>query len=225
MLLTGPTEPTAARPLGSVGFLLTPGVYNTELMAPYDVFQHLRSQVKDAPDVFTVAAKKGPVKTSEGLTITPDHTFSDAPPIDLLVVPSAASSMDADLQDRGLIEWVRRSGSRARLLLSLCNGAFVLAKAGLLDGLEATTFPGDQERLGQMFPSAHVQRGVLFVHDGKAVTSVGGMPSYEAALYLVERLYGRKAAESIARGLILRWDLAEIPHREAPGAIVAAVAR
>jgi transcriptional regulator GlxA family with amidase domain len=222
MLLTGPTESTAARPLGSVGFILTPGVYNTELMAPYDVFRHLRHQVENAPDVFTVAAKKGPLKTAEGLTVVPDHTFADAPPIDLLVVPSAAGSMDGDLQDRDLIDWVRRSGSRARLLLSLCNGAFVLAKAGLLDGLEATTFPGDQDALGRMFPGARVQKGVLFVHDGKAVTSVGGMPSYEAALYLVERLYGRKAAEGIARGLILRWDLAEIPHREAPGATLTA---
>jgi transcriptional regulator GlxA family with amidase domain len=211
-------ERTQAGPLVSVGFLVLPGVYNSELMAPYDVLHHLRFHVKGAPDVFTVAPSAGPIKTFEGLTLTPDYTFADAPPIDLLVVPSAEHNLDSDLTDEKLIAWVRDVGRRAKLLLSLCDGAFVLAQAGLLDGLEATTFPGDQEPFGKRFPRVKLRRGVLFVHDGKAVTSEGGAKSYEPALYLVERLYGAEAARRIGRGLVIDWDLASLRHRRAPGA-------
>jgi transcriptional regulator GlxA family with amidase domain len=206
-------------PLRGIGVLALPGVYNSELMAPYDVLQHLRFHVKPAPEIFTVAPEARPLLTFEGLTLTPRHGFGDAPPIDLLVVPSAEHNMDSDLEDRRLIGWVRDAGRKARLLLSLCDGAFVLAKAGLLDGLEATTFPADQDRFGAMFPQVKLQRGPLFVHDGKAVTSVGGARSYEAALYIVERLYGAEVARGIGRGLVIDWSLAGVSHRRAPGAL------
>jgi transcriptional regulator GlxA family with amidase domain len=207
-----------APPLRSVGFLVLPGVYDTELAAPYDVLQHLQSHVDGAPRVFTVAPSTGTIETFEGLKLSPTYTLENAPEIDLLVVPSARDNMDGDLRDERLISWVRRRGHQARLLLSLCDGAFVLAKAGLLDGLEATTFPGDQDRFERTFPAVALKRDVLFVHDGKAVTSVGGARSYEAALYVVERLYGKKAADGIARGLVIDWNLSALPHRLAPGA-------
>jgi len=212
-----PAAPPAA-PLRTVGFLVVPGVYNSELMAPYDVLDHVRFRTKDAPRVFTVAPKAGPLRTFEGLTLTPHHTFADAPPIDLLVVPSAEHSMDADLQDAALIAWVRETGRQAKLVLSLCDGAFVLAKAGLLDGLEATTFPADQDRFATMFPRVKLQRGVVFVHDGKAVTGVGGARSYDPAMYLVERLYGDDARAKIGEGLVLDWSRSAVKHRLTPGA-------
>lgn len=209
---------TTPGPLLNVGFLVLPGVYNTELTAPYDVLQHLRFHVKGAPEVFTVAPRPGPLKTFEGLTLVPDYTFADAPSIDLLVVPSAEHNLDSDLKDEALVAWVRETGRRAKLVLSLCDGAFVLAQAGLLDGLEATTFPGDQDAFASRFPRVKLQRGVLFVHDGKALTSAGGARSFEPALYLVEQLYGAEAARRIGRGLVLDWNLAGLAHRRAPGA-------
>jgi transcriptional regulator GlxA family with amidase domain len=211
--------PAAAAPLlRTVGFLVLPGVYNSELMAPYDVLDHVRFRTKDAPQVFTVAPKAGPLRTFEGLTLTPHYTFVDSPPVDLLVVPSAEHNMDTDLEDAAIIDWVRETGRKAKLVLSLCDGAFVLAKAGLLDGLEATTFPGDQDRFAKMFPAVKLQRGVIFVHDGKAVTSVGGARSYDPAMYLVERLYGDDARAKIGEGLVLDWSRAAVSHRVAPGA-------
>jgi transcriptional regulator GlxA family with amidase domain len=213
------TDP--AQPIRSIGFLVLPGVYNTELMAPYDVFDHLRFRMEEAPEVFTVAPVPGAVRTFEGLHLLPHYTFEDVPPIDLLVVPSAEHNMDSDLANDTLIAWVRRSGSRSQLVLSLCDGAFLLAKAGLLEGLEATTFPGDQDRFAEMFPRIKLQRGVSFVHDGKAVTSVGGAKSYEAALYLVERLYGRTPAEKISTGLVIDWNLSHVKYRCTPGALLA----
>jgi transcriptional regulator GlxA family with amidase domain len=209
-----PAEP----PLRTVGFLIVPGVYNSELMAPYDVLDHVRFRTKDAPRLFTVAPKAGPLRTFEGLTLTPHYSFADAPPIDLLVVPSAEHNMDRDLENAALIAWVRERGRKAKLVLSLCDGAFVLAKAGLLDGLEATTFPGDQDRFAAMFPTVKLQRGVIFVHDGKAVTSVGGARSYDPAMYLVERLYGDDARARIGEGLVLDWSRVAVKHRVAPGA-------
>ena len=149
---SGVSAAPAAPPLRSVGFLVLPGVYNSELMAPYDVLDHVRFRTKDAPRLFTVAPKAGPLRTFEGLTLTPHYSFADAPPIDLLVVPSAEHNMDKDLEDAVLIAWVRETGRKAKLVLSLCDGAFILAKAGLLDGLEATTFPGDQDRFGTPVP-------------------------------------------------------------------------
>jgi transcriptional regulator GlxA family with amidase domain len=211
---------TAEPPLKSIGFLVLPGVYNSELMAPYDVLDHVRFRVKDAPRVFTVAKEKGTIRTYEGLTLTPHFTFADAPAIDLLVVPSAEHNMDSDLKDATLIAWVRNTGLKAKLVMSLCDGAFVLAQAGLLDGLEATTFPGDQDRFAKAFPNVKLQKGPIFVHDGKAVTSVGGARSYDPALYLAERLYGGPAAAQIAQGLVLDWSLPTVKHRIAAGALL-----
>jgi transcriptional regulator GlxA family with amidase domain len=218
-LLPGPASP-AEPPLKTIGFLVLPGVYNSELMAPYDVLDHVRFRVKDAPRVFTVAKQKGPLRTFEGLTLVPHFTFADAPAIDLLVVPSAEHNMDTDLKDEALIAWVRATGSKAKLVMSLCDGAFILAQAGLLDGLEATTFPGDQDRFAKAFPKVKLQRGPIFVHDGRAVTSVGGARSYDPAMYVAERLYGGPAVSQIAQGLVLDWNLAAVKHRVATGALL-----
>ena len=199
---------------------MLPGVYNSELMAPYDVLQHLEFHIDDAPDIFTVAPDPGPVKTFEGLELTPHYSFADAPPIDLLVIPSAENNMTSDLEDERLMAWIRDTGGSARLLLSLCDGAFLFAGAGLLHGLEATTFPGDQDRFEKTFPKVDLKREVVWVHDGKAVTGVGGARSYEPALYIVEKLYGAEAARGIGRGLVIDWDLSSHAHRVGPRATV-----
>jgi transcriptional regulator GlxA family with amidase domain len=153
------------------------------------------------------------VRTFEGLRILPDYTLGSAPPIDVLVVPSAEHSLDTDLENEALIRWVRGVGMRAQYVLSLCDGAFVLAKAGLLDGRAATTFPADVARFRELFgATVDVREDVSFVHDGPAITSVGGAPSFEAALYLCELLYGAKAARGIGRGLVIDWVRDEVEH-------------
>jgi transcriptional regulator GlxA family with amidase domain len=209
-----PPAPERFRDL-HVGFLIVDGVYNTELMAPFDVFHHTVFHTSPGMRVFTVAPTSAPVTTFEGLRILPDYTFDNAPPIDVLVVPSAEHSMDRDLEDAVMIGWVRRTGLRARTVLSLCDGAFVLAKAGLLDGRDATTFPADIERFRQTFPAVDVKEAVSFVHDGPALTSAGGAKSYDAALYLCQKLYGRKTARGIAGGLCIDWDLDAVEHEVA----------
>ena len=203
-----------------VGFLIVDGVYNTELTAPFDVLHHSMFRTEPGMRVFTVAPTRRTVVTFEGLRIQPDYGFADAPELDVLVVPSAHHSLDTDLENAELIQWVRAAGEGADLILSLCDGAFVLAEAGLLDGLEATTFPGDLEAFEQRYGSrlAAVHRDVSFVHDGKAITSPGGAVSFDAALYLHELYFGTEATRATARGLVLDWDRGAVAHVVAQGA-------
>ncbi|MFQ5670598.1 MAG: DJ-1/PfpI family protein [Acidobacteriota bacterium] len=206
-----PAAPRAVPPQ-VIAFLVVDGVYDTELTAPLDVLQHVRFHAPDAPRTILVSPDGRAVHTFEGLVIHADHSFATAPPIDVLVVPSAEHSMDTDLENEAMIQWVRRVGRRALHVVSLCDGAFVLARAGLLDGQPATTFPADQDRFAARFPQVRLIREVSFVDAGQALTSVGGARSFEVALWLAERLYGRPAARGIARGLVIDWEAGTVPH-------------
>ena len=165
-------------------------------------------------NVFTVANTDDPILTFEGMRIVPDFNYlSDSiPKIDILVVPSAEHHLDSDLEDEAMLNFVKRVDANAQFITSHCDGAFVLAKAGLLEGTVSTTFPSDIDAMREMFPSLDVRKEVLFVHDGKYITSAGGAKSFEAALYLCEYLYGKEIAQSLAGGLVIDWDLQEVPH-------------
>jgi transcriptional regulator GlxA family with amidase domain len=128
-----------------------------------------------------------------------------------LVVPSAEHHLDSDLKDTAMIGFVQRTARDAQFITSHCDGAFVLAKAGLLDGIACTTFPSDIEKMRKMFPSLDVRDKVFFVHDGKFITSSGGAKSFEAALYLCEFLYGAEVARRLAQGLVINWKLGDVP--------------
>ena len=207
------------RPLRA-GFLVVDGVYNTELMAPFDVFQHTQFHTKPNPgmEVVTISPTGQPVTTFEGIRITPNYGFQNTPPLDVLVVPSARGSMDADLRNAALIDWVRRVGGQARHVVSLCDGAFVLAQAGLLDGVPATTFPEDYDRLVKQFPKVDLRINVSFVDAGKILTSQGGARSYDVAMHLVDKLYGTRVAQGIGQGLLIPWP--PDPDTMAPREIV-----
>lgn len=198
----------------NAAFLIVDGVYNSELVAPMDVLQHTIFHDEHGIKVFTVSVSTAPITTFEGLKIIPDFSFEkdSLPAIDILIVPSAQHSMDSDLENVKLIEFVKKSGKEASYVMSLCDGAFVLAKAGLLEMHQCTTFPGDIEKFKATFPQLNVHEGVSFVHDRKIITSAGGAKSYDPALYLVELLYGKKAADGIGKGLVIDWDLSMIKH-------------
>jgi transcriptional regulator GlxA family with amidase domain len=191
------------------------GVYNTELTAPYDIFQHtiFRKNIK-AMNVFTVANTDKPITSFEGMRILPDFNYvkDSLPKIDILVVPSAEHHLDTDLEDDVMLDFIRKIDKEALFITSHCDGAFVLAKAGLLDNSVSTTFPSDIDKMRELFPDLDIRKDVLFVHDGKYITSAGGAKSFEAALYLSEYLYGKTNAESLAGGLVIDWDLEKVPH-------------
>ncbi|MBD0850936.1 DJ-1/PfpI family protein [Maribacter arenosus] len=199
----------------NVAFLIMNGTYNTEFTAPFDIFQHTRFRkgIK-AMNTFTVANSLDPITTFEGVRILPDfdYTRDSIPNIDILVVPSAEHHLDSDLKDSLLLNFVRKIDKNALFMTSHCDGAFVLAAAGILDSVTSTTFPGDIELYRKTFPHIKVEDSILFVHDHKYITSAGGAKSFEAALYLCELLYGKEIAMSIAKGLVIDWDVTKVPH-------------
>ncbi|WP_291963541.1 DJ-1/PfpI family protein [Maribacter sp.] len=199
----------------NVAFLIMQGTFNTEFTAPFDIFQHTkyRENIK-AMNTFTVANTLEPITTFEGVRILPDYDYTkdDLPKIDILVVPSAEHSMDSDLKDTLMLDFIKKIDKTALYMTSHCDGAFLLAKAGILDSVASTTFPSDVENYRNMFPNLNIKDNVLFVHDGKYITSAGGAKSFEAALYLCEVLYGKEITKSLAKGLVIDWDLAKVPH-------------
>lgn len=199
----------------NVAFLIMDGTYNTELTAPFDIFQHtiFREGIK-AMNVFTVADTDEAITSFEGMRILPDFNYlkDSLPKIDILVVPSAEHHLDTDLENKKLIEFVQKVDKEAQFVTSHCDGAFVLAKAGVLNNQVSTTFPSDIDKMRTMFPDLDIRKEVLFVHDGKYITSAGGAKSFEAALYLCEYLYGKDIAKSLAGGLVIDWDVEKVPH-------------
>lgn len=199
----------------NVAFLIMDGTFNTELTAPFDIFQHtiFRENIK-AMNVFTVANTDNPITTFEGMRILPDFNYlkDSLPKIDVLVVPSAEHHLDTDLEDTKMIDFVKRVDKDAMFITSHCDGAFVLAKAGLLNDKVSTTFPSDIDKMRTTFPDLDIRKEVLFVHDGKYITSAGGAKSFEAALYLCEFLYGKEVAKSLAGGLVIDWNVDVVPH-------------
>ncbi|WP_347922449.1 DJ-1/PfpI family protein [Pontimicrobium sp. SW4] len=199
----------------NVAFLIMDGTFNTELTAPFDIFQHtiFREGIK-AMNVFTVANTNDAITTFEGMRILPDFNYltDELPLIDILVVPSAENHLGKDLEDEAMINFVKQIDKEAKFVTSHCDGAFVLAKAGLLDNVISTTFPSDIDKMRDMFPSLDIRKDVLFVHDEKYITSAGGAKSFEAALYLCEFLYGKEVTQQLASGLVIDWDVKNVPH-------------
>ncbi|MEM8929788.1 MAG: DJ-1/PfpI family protein [Acidobacteriota bacterium] len=194
-------------------FVIADKVYNSELMAPYDVLQH--SIFRDASDYIATAVVSedgGPVETFEGIVVQAHYSFETAPKADILVIPSTEGSLERDLEDPEYMAWVTQAVADAEWVITVCDGAFPLAATGVLDGRVATTYPGDRQRFAEMFPKVDMRDDVRLVVDGKYLTSVGGGMSYEPAFWLVEELYGAEHVKATARGLVWPWDRATVPH-------------
>lgn len=199
-----------------VGILVYPGVYNTEFIAPLDVFSHAAKHSQRRLEVFTVAPTFGSVTTAEGLRILPQYSFPTAPAIDWLIVPSGANYR-TDVEDAALINWIRQAGHGAQVVHSNCWGAFLLGAAGLLEAKRATTYPESLEEFAQRFPNIRVEKNLTLVDDDGAVTSAGGVVSYDAALYLVEKYLGSAVADRVAAGLVIDWQARRSNYLTAAG--------
>ena len=190
----------------SVGILLFENVEVLDFAGPFEVFSRTRlvpgtdSRRSDdsAPfRVFTVAAARAPLRTTGGLEVVPSHAFGDTPPIDLLVVPGGFGTR-ALLSDEATLDWIRRIASRARLVTSVCTGALLLAKAGLLDGRRATTHWASHDLLATLGKGILVDRDARFVDDG-VISSAGVSAGIDMAFSVVERLCGKVVADETAR--------------------------
>ena len=188
-----------------VGILIFDDVEVLDFAAPFEVFSRTRlepgvasrrSDVTAPFEVFTVAPSRSIVVATGGLRVEPHHDFVSAPPIDLLVVPGGFGTR-ALLHDASVLAWIRATAGKARLVTSVCTGALLLAKVGLLAGRRATTHGGAFDLLAEVDPSIQVQRDVRVVRDG-VVTSAGVSAGLDMALEVVEDLLGEGVAADVA---------------------------
>jgi transcriptional regulator GlxA family with amidase domain len=149
-----------------------------------------------------VAPESGPLATSSELALLPNSGLPDPAPIDTLLVTGGPGVAVAE-QDEPLIRWLRDAAGRSRRVASVCNGAFLLARAGILDGRRATTHWAACKELRQRYPRVTVEEDPIFVQDGCVWTSAGVTAGMDLALALVEEDLGRAVALEIARWLVL----------------------
>jgi transcriptional regulator GlxA family with amidase domain len=167
------------------------GTQVTSLMAAYGLLS-----TSDEFAVFTVAPERTFLPVTGGLAILPDFSFANAPTADLIVVPAVL-----DPSNIRILEWVKQQAPKAKMILSLCEGARVLANAGLLKGRQATSHFLAISDLKRTEPNANWKQGPRVLTDGNITTSAGVMASYEAVLFAIEQFAGKKAAEKAYRAL------------------------
>ncbi|HEY6912127.1 MAG TPA: DJ-1/PfpI family protein [Myxococcales bacterium] len=181
-----------------VAVLVFPGAELIDYAGPWEVFGQTGAKI------FTVAPDAGVIRSVFGLAVKPDYDLQHAPPADVLLVPGG--SIAPLREDDRVMSWLRERAASSRFVLSVCNGAFLLAKAGLLDGLSATTTATLLDELAAASPTTRVIRDRRFVDNGRIITSGGLSAGVDGALHVVERIYGRARAEEIARDIEYRWD-------------------
>ena len=147
---------------------------------------------------FTVAEAPGTVRAVNGLKLTPDYLLEAAPAPAVLVVPGGAGTR-ALLQRPSLLEWLRGRAARAEMVMSVCTGALVLARAGLLDGLRVTTHHECLDELRALEPGATIDPGRRFHDNGRILTAAGITAGIDCALHVVGRLFGAGAADRTMR--------------------------
>ncbi|MEV1019624.1 GlxA family transcriptional regulator [Streptomyces sp. NPDC050264] len=183
--------------------LLFDDVQSLDVTGPVEVFAGATLAAGSATAgyrVRTASLDGAPVRTSSGLTLVPDHALSDAPAPHTVLVPGGQGTRRPDPR---LIDWLRENAPHAQRIVSVCTGAILLARAGLLDGRRATTHWAYCDRLARDHPAIDVDPDPIYVRDGNVATSAGVTAGIDLALALVEEDHGRDTALTIARHLVV----------------------
>jgi transcriptional regulator GlxA family with amidase domain len=151
-----------------------------------------------------VVAKKKEVVNAQGLHVMPSYSIADAPRPDIVLFPGGPATRYIN-DDPEFFAWAKKVSEEAEIAQSVCTGAFVLGKAGLLDGLEVTTFHGAIDGLQKAYPRAQVKRGRRFVDNGRVVTTAGISAGIDGSLHVVARLLGRRIADEVANYMEYAW--------------------
>ena len=184
------TSPKLAPPANgaiNVAMVISEGVNVIDLSGPWGVFESVQLP-NGGFDLMIVAETMDIVSSSSGLKIKPDHTFADAPAFQVVVIPAQNGST-------AMRDWLKKVALATDVTMSVCTGAFQLAKAGLLNGKAATTHHEFLDKLEKQFPEIQVKRGVRFV-EGEKISTAGGLTSgTDLALRVVERYFSREVAQ------------------------------
>lgn len=180
-----------------VAILIFEGVQIIDYTGPWEIFGQAGF------DIFTVAKNSDAINTTFGMKVTPHYTLEDHPKPDIVLVPGG-QVLDTQ-KDPVIQKWLNEKTEQAEIVLSVCNGAYILAKAGLLNGLKATTTRSLVDGLANAAPNITVVHNTRFVDNGKVITSGGLSAGMDAALHVVSRIHGEKRANRIAYGIEYDW--------------------
>jgi transcriptional regulator GlxA family with amidase domain/YHS domain-containing protein len=181
-----------------VAFVLGKDAEVLDFAGPLEVFA--TASTADGKPLFApymLAVSKAPVTVGGGMQVLPDHEFKSAPQPKLIVIPA----MNFSAQDTEMLDWIRGAATATDLTMSVCNGAFVLAMTGLLDGKPATCHHGGFFRFAANYPQVHLQRGARFVEVGNLASAGGISSGIDLALRVVERYLGHERAVQVADGM------------------------
>jgi putative intracellular protease/amidase len=181
-----------------VAILIFDGVQIIDYAGPYEVFGQAGC------NVYTVAANADTITTAMGMKVTPSYTLDNAPRPDILVIPGGG--VTATQNDAKVIKWIQDSAKDAGHVLSVCNGAFILAKTGLLDGLTATTFYGLIDGFVAFAPKTKVVTDQRYVDNGKIITTAGISSGIDGSLYVVSKMMGKARAQMVALNMEYNWQ-------------------
>ena len=198
-LAAAASPPGAALPVPSTGpipvaFLLSDGAVVIDFCGPWQVFESVSTAGRQhgAFQPYTVAETTEPITASSGMKIVPSFTFRNAPAPKVVVIPAQNGAGDAAL------DWIRRVTQQTDVTMSVCTGAYVLARTGLLSGQSATTHHGAYADFAMTFPDVRLVRGARFVEAGNLATAGGLSSGIDLSLRVVERYFGRNAAAETA---------------------------
>jgi transcriptional regulator GlxA family with amidase domain len=190
----------------NVAILIFDDVEVLDFCGPFEVFAVAGNQIAPgAFDVRVVAERAVPINARNGLSVHPRHALSDCPTPDLLVIPGGQGTR-REVDNAPLIDWIRRTAAGSELVLSVCTGALLLARAGLLDGLSATTHHNALDLLRQYAPRATIHADRRFVDNGRVICSAGIAAGIDMSLHVVARLLGAEIARRTAEHMEYPWS-------------------
>jgi transcriptional regulator GlxA family with amidase domain len=191
-------EPNPLKPPANgsipVAFLISEGAVIIDFCGPWEVFRDVTvAGRQDHPfRLYTVSESTSPIRAGGGMKIVPDYNLTNAPAPKVIVIPAQSEPSPA------MLEWIRKNSQETDVTMSVCTGAFVLAKTGLLAGKSATTYHAAFNSFAVEFPDIQLKRGARFVEDGNLATAGGLSSGIDLALRVVERYFGREVAQKTA---------------------------
>jgi transcriptional regulator GlxA family with amidase domain len=189
----------------NIAILLFDDAEVLDFCGPFEVFSVASNQTASPAFNVCTVAERIPIIAGNGFSVNPDHTLADCPQPDILLVPGGIGSRQ-QINNEILIDWIRRTADDAELVLSVCTGALLLGKAGLLNDLAVTTHHVAFDVLRKLVPSATVHEDRRFVDNGKVITSAGIAAGIDMSLHVVERLLGPDIARSTAQRMEYPWE-------------------
>jgi transcriptional regulator GlxA family with amidase domain len=181
----------------TIGIVLYPDFEELDAVGPYEVLAMLGKLDRDYR-VVTIAEQAGPVRAFNGLQLVADHGFDDAPALSVVLLPGGLGSRK-EMDNRRMLDYVRRAGGSAEWVTSVCTGAMILHRAGFLNGKQATTHWGAIHELRALGGDCEVLDDARYVHDGNVITSAGVSAGIDMSLYLVSLLKDASTAKAVQK--------------------------